>query len=103
MQPAKLRNTTRSPRRKFGVDWSIQSIVAMLWIGRINDAHRAEIHRGARPGAPFRARGAEELRDAAHALARARQARGRARREALRAQQERGAVDGARPGDRRAS
>ena len=50
-----------------------------------------QVRRRPRPGAPLRARGAEVLRHPAHALARARQARGRAGREALRAQQERGA------------
>src|SRR4051794_1012049 len=40
-----------------------------------HDPHRAQVRGGAGPRAPFRARGAEVLRHAAHPFARARQAR----------------------------
>ena len=60
-----------------------------------HDTHRAALHRRGRPRTPLRPRGRGVLRVAAHAVGGHQEARGGARRQDLRARQQRGEPDGA--------
>ena len=75
---------------------------AKIVIDLTDDPHRAALHRRARARAPFRPRGREVLRQPADALGRGEEARGRARRRAVRARRQRSDGDAGRHAHRRA-